>query len=452
MTYQRISAEKFSADGISEKAERKPETERKNEAEKTVNIQEIEADGAVDGQNMSEYHRPEIVFANREYSERRSTKTSFSAVRIAAVIALCFASFILGCSVTDDRISETLMKIAAASLGNISEYSAEKSDYSEYYGGTAVPPADEVGYTVGTDENFYANGEFTYISKENSADYVPAEVEAGSETSGKVGADGEILFAVIGEDMSCADVTSLSNQTSEKPDTAKLLEKTPSALENLEINPDEPLVLIIHTHGTECYNSYPGGKYMSEQTPSRSGDTDENVVSIGSKIAEILNGFGIPTVHSEKMCDSESFVKAYSVSAQEAKSYIERYPSIKFVIDLHRDAIELADGSRKKPVFEAFGESTAQLMFVVGTDEAGANHPNWEENLSLALNVQKEISKDVPGLFRRINLRSASFNQQISPGYMLLECGSAANTKEEAENAAEIFATGLARVIKNARK
>ena len=129
------------------------------------------------------------------------------------------------------------------------------------------------------------------------------------------------------------------------------------------------------------------------------------------------------------------------------KGYLEKYPSIRFVIDLHRDAIELADGSRKKPVFESFGEKSAQLMFVVGTNAAGANHPDWQENLSLALVVQNEISKDYPQLFRSINLRTASFNQQLSSGYMLLECGSAANTLKEAENAAELFATGFARVI-----
>lgn len=448
MTYQRISAEKYSADGISANAE------RKNTDESQTAIKEIEANGAFAEPNEGEYHRPEIVFAKRDISERTNTKKPFSAGRILAAAALCFASFILGCSVTDDKVSEIIIKIAAASLGNLQESSAEELYSVQSYRKGLFPPADggaEAENAVGNPETTLSDGEYTYISSENSAGYIPQEVETGSEAYGRVGADGEILYTVTGEDMSCADVTSLSNQTSKKPDTEYLLGKTPSALENLEINPEEPLVLIIHTHGTECYNSYPGGGYTSDKIPVRCSDTAENVVSIGTKIAGILNDFGIPTVHSEKMCDSESFVRAYSVSAQEAKSWLERYPSIKFVIDLHRDAIELADGRRKKPVFEAFGESTAQLMFVVGTDEAGANHPNWEENLSLALNVQNEIAEDVPGLFRRINLRSASFNQQISPGYMLLECGAAANTKEEAENAAEIFATGLARVIKNAR-
>jgi stage II sporulation protein P len=179
----------------------------------------------------------------------------------------------------------------------------------------------------------------------------------------------------------------------------------------------------------------------------RSDNINENVVGIGRKLVSVLSDFGIPSVHSEKMCDSESFVRAYSTSYAEAKNYLEKYPSIRFVIDLHRDAIELSDGTRKKPVSEAFGKKTAQLMFVVGTNEAGANHPLWKENLALALFLQNEIGKENPKLFRSTNLRTASFNQQLLTGYMLLECGSAANTLEEAENAAEIFAPGLARII-----
>lgn len=87
-------------------------------------------------------------------------------------------------------------------------------------------------------------------------------------------------------------------------------------------------------------------------------------------------------------------------------------------------------------------------MFVVGTDAAGAVHPSWQDNLSLALPLQSRMSGDVPELFRRINLRSESFNQQLSSGYMLLECGSCANSLDEAQRAARLFATEFAKILK----
>ena len=91
-------------------------------------------------------------------------------------------------------------------------------------------------------------------------------------------------------------------------------------------------------------------------------------------------------------------------------------------------------------------------MLVVGTNAAGASHPNWSDNLSLALHVEKQLSADYPGMFRRINLRSASFNQQLSNGYLLLECGAFANSREQAERAAKLFGTGFARLILQAAK
>ena len=131
---------------------------------------------------------------------------------------------------------------------------------------------------------------------------------------------------------------------------------------------------------------------------------------------------------------------------------MEQYPSIRFVIDLHRDSISSPDGSASAPVFSYAGEEAAQLMLVVGTNAAGANHPNWSDNLSLALQLQKKLSDDYPGMFRRINLRMASFNEQLSSGYLLLECGAFANSRTQAERAAKLFGTGLARLITEAAK
>lgn len=428
MTYQRINAEKSIAFG---------------QAPRTARVK-ISDGGAVSlekqvshDERENEFHRPEIVIAKKTVI-KQAKRPIFR--RVPIVAALCAVSFVFGCTVTNDRLAETLIKLAAVSMGGVieAEDTAVDIDLGE-------PVSRSEGVVGATDVTYlYANEE----SGDNGAVTNQAEVTVGTEAYGKTATDGEILYRVAGENMACDDVTSLANATGKTPDVNLLLERTPTALQSISINADEPLVLIVHTHATECYNSYPDPDFVSVSTAVRNEDTSENVVGIGEKVSEILNGFGIPTVHSTRLCDRDSFVRAYSVSANEVRAYLEMYPSIRLVIDLHRDAIELADGTRKKPVFEAYGEDTAQLMFVVGTDEAGAVHPSWEENLCLALRVQSEISGDCPGLFRRINLRSASFNQQLSSGYMLLECGSAANTRAEAERAAEIFATGLARVIK----
>ncbi len=200
-----------------------------------------------------------------------------------------------------------------------------------------------------------------------------------------------------------------------------------------------PAVLIIHTHGTESY--LPDGiNYYTPDTTFRSKDINENVVSVGKVIADALNSAGIFTIHDTTMYDAESYTSAYTNSRNAAKEWLKKYPSIKCIIDVHRDAIVDADGNNIKPVIRVNDTPSAQLMLVVGTDDAGANHPCWKTNLTFAALLQEKANTEYKGLMRPINLRKASFNQQLASGSFLLEVGSCANTITEARAAAQLFA------------
>ena len=52
-------------------------------------------------------------------------------------------------------------------------------------------------------------------------------------------------------------------------------------------------------------------------------------------------------------------------------------------------------------------------MFVIGTDELGANHPNWEKNLSLAVRLQSALNSKTANLVRPISLRGAAYNLSL---------------------------------------
>ena len=403
-------------------------------------------------------HRPEIVISEHVPKGGR-TRTAFhvpSLGSVLAVVALCLSSFIIGTSVTDDAISSAIIGISSAASGQLptrAEYTSDtnlqKDDSTTLYQKYML---QEGVSDSGTALSYLAANPYLsplQAQKDTSDIPVAQEIAVESMSSGPIGVDGEILYPVVSKDLSSDNVHLLTNQTSYNPDTALLMSKTPQALQSLTVKSDEPLVLVVHTHGTEAYNECGKEGYYNSSLPLRSEDNSENVVGIGQKLVSVLNDFGIPAIHSEKLCDKESFVHAYSTSAEEVKAYLKKYPSIRFVIDLHRDSIESADKTKTNPLTNIAGKETAQLMFVVGTDEAGANHRNWQDNLSLALTLQSEISQDYPRLFRKINLRTASFNQQLSTGYLLLECGSCASSYEQAQSAVEMFATGLARVIKS---
>lgn len=207
-----------------------------------------------------------------------------------------------------------------------------------------------------------------------------------------------------------------------------------------------PLVLILHTHGTESYLPK-GVNYYTADDSFRSHIESETVVAVGTVLADVLNSKGIPTMHDTIMYDKEDFNRAYSNSKAAGAAALKKYPSIKYIIDLHRDAIFTAKGVNQKPITEINNEKCAQAMLVVGTNQGGANHPNWAENLTVAVNLQSILNEDFPTLMRPICLRSASFNQQLSSGSILIEVGSCGSTIEEAKNAAKCFAASFAKMI-----
>ena len=210
---------------------------------------------------------------------------------------------------------------------------------------------------------------------------------------------------------------------------------------------NEPIVLIIHTHGSESYldNGY---DFYSPDETFRSLDTDKNIVRIGALLCEKLNSLGIKTVHDTAIYDQTDFNRSYNYSREGIKKALEKYPSIQFVIDLHRDSVFDANGKNIKPLTTLNGKQTAQLMLVVGTNEGGSNHPNWRDNLTFATHLQQKMNDLYPTLARPINLRSAAFNQALTKGSVLLEVGSCGNTFEEAENAVLLFAQAYASLLK----
>lgn len=204
-------------------------------------------------------------------------------------------------------------------------------------------------------------------------------------------------------------------------------------------------VLIVHTHGTESYLPDGAGFYREGEN-FRSTDKSENVVAVGVVFAETLKNLGIEVIHDQTLYDEHSYSESYGASRAAVKRRLSEDPSIAFVIDIHRDSITASDQTAKKTLCTVNGEKIAQVMLVVGTDAAGAAHPSWQTNLRLAAKYQTLLN-DLPTFARPIYLRSASYNQQLSNGSLLLEIGSGANTLTEAKRAAYYSAEKFAELI-----
>lgn len=208
----------------------------------------------------------------------------------------------------------------------------------------------------------------------------------------------------------------------------------------------EPQVLIVHTHATECFLSEDRDYYTSKDL-SRTTDNSRNVTELGSIIADKLNSVSIKTLHDRTQHDYPSYNSSYSRAATTIKGYLKKYPSIKVVIDVHRDAIQ-SGSTKTKLTAEIGGKQAAQIMLVMGSETGNIkNFPDWKENLKLALRLQKNTESMYPSLIRPLSLMSRSYNERLTTGSMLIEIGTDANTFEEAKYSAELLSEALIKTL-----
>lgn len=192
------------------------------------------------------------------------------------------------------------------------------------------------------------------------------------------------------------------------------------------INIDKSNIMIFHTHTCESYTPTENFSY----TPSgnfRTTDLNYSVSRVGDVLSEQLTSYGYNVIHNKNFHDYPSYNGSYGRSLETVKNLLNTNKS-DIIIDLHRDAI--AD-STYAPSVKIGDEVVSQLMFVIGTDGGGLEHPNWRENLKFAIKVQAKANEMYPGLFRSILVRDSRYNQHLGKAACLIEVGSTGNTLEQ---------------------
>lgn len=228
-----------------------------------------------------------------------------------------------------------------------------------------------------------------------------------------------------------AELVEVKNYSSREADVPLLL------LQPLKwkLQQQEPTVLILHSHGTESYTKTEDYK---ETTKYRTEDIHYNVVSVGTQLAQVLEKGGVQVLHDQVMHDAPSYSKSYSHARASTKEILKENPSVSLVLDVHRDAVENKSGQQVGFRVETARGTAAQIMLVVGTD-SNLTHDNWPENMALAVKLHALLERKYPGICRPISFRSQRFNQDLSPGALIVEVGAAGNDRQEALLAAEIL-------------
>lgn len=204
-----------------------------------------------------------------------------------------------------------------------------------------------------------------------------------------------------------------------------------------------PKILLYSTHSTESYT--PGTEPYTPSADYRTLDTGQNVLSVGAFLAQRLRQLGLEVIVDGSIHDSPSYNGAYSHARKGITKLLQENPDVDLVLDLHRDAVQTKSGQLRTAV--AGKDDCARIMLVVGTNASGTKHPDWQENLGVALKLEGYLQAIQPGITRPLNLRAQRFNQDLSKGAVLVEIGAAGNTRQEALKATEILAQAVARLV-----
>lgn len=210
----------------------------------------------------------------------------------------------------------------------------------------------------------------------------------------------------------------------------------------LEISLDgSPQVLIMHTHTTECYEPEARDRFDAD-FGLRTTDLDKSVVAVGDEITAALEAAGIGVIHDCTVHDYPRYTGAYDRSSETVERILGENPSIKIVLDIHRDAIE-SDGERYAPVCTVDGQTAAQIMIICGC----TNVPQYRYNLRFGAKLQSKLETDYPGFTRPLLVAERNYNQELTKASILIEMGSSSNSLDEAEYSGKLLGMSLAEML-----
>ncbi len=213
----------------------------------------------------------------------------------------------------------------------------------------------------------------------------------------------------------------------------------------------KPRVLIYHTHITEAYLQTAESAY-AESGKWRTRDKERNVSAIGEELCRLLTEeYGIAALHDTTDHEPPKLSTSYSRSLLTMQAYKEKYPSIEYFIDVHRDAYG-KDATNAKDYAVLDGKACARIMFVVGTGEGATgggfdDMPAFESNLAFAQDVTRRLGEKNEQFIRSVRVKTGRYNQHVSAHCLLVEVGHNANTLEQALSSVPYLAQMIAESI-----
>ena len=358
----------------------------------------------------------------------------------------------LGGFVTDTAVFSALYSVPDRTLENLQQRFAGEVYTAPETDATPSPPRQQP--ETSAEPEAPETEQKTAQEEAQSPSVDPSEIPENQQPPDDYSIPEEYQGPIIEEDMSVSDTTGylsfgagvIKNSTSLSDEEAQ---QYLEAENPVQIDSDGPQVLIMHTHATESFEPYDTDTYDTRHT-WRTTDNTQNIVAAGEVMAEAIRSYGIEVLHDETQHDYPSYNGSYERSAVTVQDYLEQYPSIKVVLDVHRDAVQ-RDTTLVKPVTEIDGRKAAQLMIIAGCDDGTMDMPNWSKNFRFAAGMQDAIESRYPSLTRPVFFCYRKYNQDLTTGSLLIEIGSHGNTLEEVLYTAQLAGDAIGSYLQGLR-
>lgn len=210
------------------------------------------------------------------------------------------------------------------------------------------------------------------------------------------------------------------------------------------VNGGLPLVGIYHTHDYEAYISeFPDLAVSTDQDLVQIASYDHSkptIVDIGEILAHRLRDLGVTTVHAPFRHQELGYDYAYQSSRATAQQILREAPTVKVLLDLHRDGNMDLDATTYID-----GLPVARVRCVIGARD---DLTHWQENLAFCEALMAKMEEANPGITLPTLTPQARYNQDLLPGAILLEIGNALNTFDEAARAVDHVAEALVELLR----
>lgn len=204
-------------------------------------------------------------------------------------------------------------------------------------------------------------------------------------------------------------------------------------------------ILLYNTHTSESYANSEKYKFGYNGT-YRSTDSNYNMLAIAKEFQKNLDEKSFSVIHDTTPHDYGTYTSAYAKSRVTIKKNLNDIGNFGISIDVHRDA---ASDLTFAPTVNIKGVEVAQCMFVLGIGTDTNKNEYWEDNLSLAVQLQKIADEYYPGLFRPMIVRNSIYNQDLNKYSILIEVGATGNTIDQAKYATRCLTNILNILYKN---